>query len=188
MKSVKNLLLALLLCVLSYQPASAATPAVGGEFTLTSHHGNPWSLQQARGKLVLLMFGYTSCPDVCPIGLLTVQQIMQQLGEQSSSVQPLFISVDPQRDTPEVLKAYVSYFHPSLIGLTGTPAELADITRRYSTSYSHSGDSDSSSYLVDHSPNLYIIDAQGQLASIIPYGTPTDIVLDSVKRLLPPQQ
>lgn len=188
MKPNRTLWLALALGVMTCQPVGAATPAVGGDFTLTSHLGEPWSLQQARGKLVLLLFGYTSCPDVCPTGLLSIQQILQQLGEQAASVQPLFVSVDPQRDTPEVLNAYVSYFHPSLIGLTGSPATLADISHRYSTSYSHSGDTDSSSYLVDHSPNLYIIDARGQLQSIVPYGTPTDIILDNVKRLLPPQQ
>jgi len=182
------MLLALTLCTVLCRPVTAITPAPGGDFTLTDQYGEPWSLQQARGKLVLLLFGYTSCPDVCPTGLLTVQQILQQLGDRAASVQPLFISVDPQRDTPEVLKAYVGYFHPTLIGLTGQPETLDDISRRYRTSYSYGAAAATSGYSVDHSSSLYVIDAQGQLTSIIPFGTPTDIILDSVQRLLPPQQ
>lgn len=180
-----HLWLALTLCTALCRPAAAVSPSPGGDFTLTDHHGEAWSLQDARGKLVLLMFGYTSCPDICPTGLLTVQQILQNLGERAASVQPLFISVDPQRDTPDVLKVYVGYFHPSLIGLTGQPAVLDDISRRYRTSYGYSGDTGSANYVVDHSTSLYVIDGQGQLTSIIPYGTPTDIILDSLDRLLP---
>ena len=188
MKSSGYLHLWLALTVLTVLPwpATAGSPSPGGDFTLTDHHGEAWSLRDARGKLVLLMFGYTSCPDVCPTGLLTVQQVLRNLGDQASSVQPLFISVDPQRDTPDVLKSYVGYFHPSLIGLTGQPALLDDVCRRYHTSYGYSGDTASANYFVDHSSSLYVIDGQGQLASIIPFGTPADIILDSLQRLLPP--
>ena len=188
MKSSRTLLLTLALGIALSQFVAAASPVPGGDFTLTDHQGEPWSLQDARGKLVLLIFGYTSCPDVCPTSLLTVQQVMRALEDQAGSVQPLFVSVDPKRDTPDVLTKYVGYFHPALIGLNGEPATLADICRRYSTSYSYSGDTSSSSYVVNHSSSLYIIDEQGQLVSIIPYGTPTDIVIDSVRRFLPAKQ
>jgi len=188
MKSSRTLLLTLALGVLLSQFAMATSPVPGGDFTLTDHQGEPWSLQLARGKLVLLIFGYTSCPDVCPTSLLTVQQVMRALADQADSVQPVFVSVDPKRDTPDVLKKYVGYFHPAMIGLTGEPATLADVCERYRTTCSDSGDTSSSSYVVNHSSSLYLIDDKGQLASIIPYGTPTDIVIDSVRRFLPAKQ
>ena len=186
MKLTRYLLLLMMLGAAPYQPAVAVTPEPGGDFTLTDHQGEPWSLQDARGKLVLLIFGYTSCPDVCPTSLLTVQQVLRALGDQADSVQPLFVSVDPKRDTPDILKNYLGYFHPSIIGLTGEPAMLADISQNYRTSYSYSGDTSSSSYIVNHSSSLYLIDEQGQLASIIPYGTPNSIVIDTIRRFLPP--
>ncbi len=183
----QHLLLTLILGTMLYQSALAVSSEPGGDFTLTDHQGEAWSLLNARGKVVLLIFGYTSCPDVCPTSLLTVQQVLGMLGEQADSVQPLFVSVDPKRDTPDVLKDYLGYFHPSIIGLSGEPANLTDISQRYRTSYSYGGDTAAPSYAVNHSSSLYVIDTRGQLANIIPYGTPTDIIVDSVKRLLPPK-
>lgn len=180
----RRLLLALIMFIALCRPAFAAQPSRDGDFSLIDHDGNAWSLQDARGKLVLLQFGYTSCPDVCPTGLLSIQQVMQKLGDRAGSVQPLFVSVDPKRDTPDVLKAYVDYFHPSIIGLTGKPAILDDISQRYHTAYSYSGDAGSSDYDVNHSSSLYVIDAEGRLTNIVPYGTPADVILDNVNRLL----
>ncbi len=187
-KRYSRYIAALTLCLRLFQPASATTPGPGGDFTLTDHNGGSWSLQEARGKVVLLIFGYTSCPDVCPTSLLTLQKIMRRLGKRAAEVQPLFVSVDPERDTPEILKRYVAYFDPSIIALTGPRDILDNITRRYRTSYRYTGSTDSSGYLVDHSSSLYVIDASGQLVSIVPYGTPDDIIFNSILKLLPPQK
>ena len=183
----QHLLLSLIAGSLLYQSAMAISSEPGGDFTLTDHLGEAWSLQNARGKVVLLVFGYTSCPDVCPTSLLTVQQVLGTLGDQADSVQPLFVSVDPKRDTPAVMKNYLGYFHPSIIGLSGELSMLKNISQHYRTSFGYSGDTDSPSYVVDHSSSLYVINDQGELTNIIPYGTPADIIVDSVKRLLPPE-
>ncbi|MEZ5593493.1 MAG: SCO family protein [Gammaproteobacteria bacterium] len=106
-----------LFCILLLPICSNAE--LGGDFTLTDHNGQPYHLQQDQGKIILLSFGYTSCPDVCPLTLAVVTATLRQLGERAAQVRPLFISVDPQRDTPPLLKSYVEHFHPSIIGLTG---------------------------------------------------------------------
>lgn len=167
--------------------ASADTTAdtsIGGDFSLIDHDSNNYSLRDARGKLVILVFGYTSCPDICPTSLLSMKTILQQLGERASNIQPLFVSVDPERDTPAVLKNYVAYFHPSIIGLTGSLSTLKTVSQRYQALFNHSGDVASDSYLVNHSSNFYIIDAQGHLVSIIPFGTPVDHIIRVIEKFL----
>ena len=96
-----------------------------GPFALTDHTGKKVTDEDYRGKFMLIAFGYTYCPDVCPTGLQTMSVVMDLLGEQADWVQPIFITIDPERDTPEVMKEYVAAFHPSLIGLTGTPQQIA---------------------------------------------------------------
>lgn len=160
---------------------------IGGDFTLTDHNGQPYELSAARGKLVLLFFGYTSCPDVCPITMLTVQTLLKRLGKRASQVQPLFVSVDPTRDTPAVLKQYLAYFHPSIIGLTGSSADLLRVTQQYSTIYRDPGDKPADSYVVEHSSNMYVIDAGGVLSGIIPYGTPADSIYETLLPQIPVQ-
>jgi len=183
--------LAAALCLLavsagsSVQAANTPNTPVGGDFTLTSASGSPFSLHDARGKVVLMVFGYTSCPDICPTMLLKLQVVLKQLGKHARDVQALFVSVDPGRDTPEVLRKYVAYFDPSIIALTGSPQRLTEITHHYHTFYRYRGDTTSNNYEVDHGTNLYVIDQHGLLAQIIPFGTPVENIVASVESLLP---
>ena len=159
------------------------TNELGGDFQLTDHHGNNFDLKQLRGKVSLLFFGYTHCPDVCPTELANMSRLLKQLDRESGKVQGLFISVDPERDTPERLSQYVPYFHPKLIGLTGSVADVKSVTSAYKvhSTFQKTGGKDLQ-YLVDHSANLFIIDGNGKLAQIIPFGFPQAHILEAVKR------
>jgi len=147
-------------------------PPPGGDFTLTSVHG-PVSLHDFRGKWVLLYFGYTYCPDICPTNLGNLSVAWRQLPpEQQKQVQILFVSVDPKRDTPERLQQYVDYFGANIIGLTGSKTVIDEITQRYGVVYRMVPVKDSAmGYLVDHSAFTYLIDPQGRLITQLPHGT-----------------
>ena len=169
-------------------PAKKATIEmhVGGDFTLTDHHGNPFHLKQLRGKLTLIFFGYTHCPDVCPTELASLGRILKQLPpEDADKIQGLFITVDPERDTAKVLSQFVPYFHADLIGLTGTTTAIKSVMQAYRvhTSIDKTKRKDKH-YFVDHSANLYIVDDTGTLAQIVPFGFPENHILDIVKTRL----
>ena len=155
---------------------------IGGDFTLTDHNSQPFKLEQLRGKLVMVFFGYTYCPDICPTELATMAKLLKQLGNDSDKVSALFISVDPERDTPEKLKNYVPFFSPHLVGLTGTQDEIDKVTKAYRIQTKiHSKKENSDYYLVDHSANLYVIGEQGKLIHIIPFGLPAEHILNVLK-------
>ena len=165
---------------------SNTQPNIGGDFTLTDHNNKPFELQQMRGKLVIIFFGYTFCPDICPTELATMAKLLKELdtegGNLSNKVSSLFISVDPDRDTPEKLKNYVPFFSPDLIGLTGTKEEVEKVTKAYRIQTKiHAKKENSDYYLVDHSANLYVIDGQGKLIHIIPFGLPSEHILQVLK-------
>ncbi|MCW8906011.1 MAG: SCO family protein [Sedimenticola sp.] len=174
--------LALLLIVPS-SPAWATRPASAVDFTLTDHHGNLFQLEQLRGKLVLLSFGYTYCPDICPTELAALSRVLNALGDKAQQVQGVFISLDPQRDTPGVLKNYLAYFHEDLIGLTGSGEAIRKVARQYQVRYRKHEQPDGS-YSMDHSANLYIVDRQGRLSTVVPYGLPPEHVLRVVNAML----
>ena len=156
---------------------------LGGDFRLTDHNGDSFDLKQLRGKVSLLFFGYTHCPDVCPTELANMARLLKQLKTESDNVQGLFVSVDPVRDTPERLSQYVPYFHPKLIGLTGTEAAVKTVTSAYKVhSNVQKTEGKDLQYLVDHSANLFIIDGNGKLAQIVPFGFPQAHILEAVKR------
>lgn len=156
--------------------------SIGGGFTLTDHNSKRFELKQLRGKLVMLFFGYTYCPDICPTELATMAKLLKALGDDSDKVSALFISVDPERDTPEKLKNYVPFFSPDLIGLTGTKVEIDKVTKAYRVQTKiHSRKENSDYYLVDHSANLFVIDGQGKLIHLIPFGLPTEHILNVLK-------
>lgn len=163
-------------------PAMAASP--GGDFQLRAHDGNLWSTLQARGKVVVLSFGYTFCPDVCPTALATVASALRQLGADAEQVQPLFISLDPDRDTLDKLRQYVQWFHPSMIGLTGAPGELKRVAESYRVRYEFVGKREEERYTVDHAANLYLIDREGKLTGILPHGLPPAALVDAIRRSL----
>jgi len=182
-----QLLFAVWLCMATGSASIAAAPDTppNDAFTLIDEQGNPFRITTTRGKVVVLFFGYTSCPDVCPTTLLSVKALMNRLGDDANMIQPIFVSVDPGRDTPEILRRYTDYFHPSIIGVTGSQDALRQLVRRYHTSYRYEGKTDSGNYVVDHTSDLYILNPQGTLVQAIPYGTPTDVVVERVRTLLP---
>ncbi len=152
-----------------------STPSrVGGKFMLQDHHGRFFTDQDMRGKLHLIYFGYTFCPDVCPTSLLALSSALNQLGEQANEVQSYFITVDPARDTPEALKTYVSYFHPSMIGLTGTQAMTDRVAELYRVKYEKVIDPtrDPDHYIIDHSAGLYLMAPDGSFITKFAHGLP----------------
>lgn len=157
---------------------------VGGEFKLTTHLNQPYSSNEAKGKVVLVFFGFTHCPDVCPNTLSTIQTVLGQLGEQAHKVQPLFITVDPKRDTPETLSNYLKYFGNNFIGLTGTSEEIDNVIKQFRGFYSYEGNVTSGHYTVDHTSNLYIIDTNGEVTNIIPHGLPAKAITPIIEKLL----
>ena len=178
--SVRGLLFC---CLMSVAPVQGHSEEIGGDFSLTDHHGRPFELSQLRGQLVLLFFGYTFCPDICPTELSNLAAVLDGLGGQAQQVQGLFVSLDPQRDTPEVLRNYTRYFDPTLIGLTGSTDGVDRVARLYRVKYQRHKQADGG-YSLDHSANLYVIDRQGRLAAVVPYGLPPEHVLQLVHDLL----
>jgi protein SCO1/2 len=142
------------------------------DFELDAANGQTVRLSDFKGKLVLLYFGYTFCPDVCPTSLSKLGKTMDILGKQADDVQVIMISVDPERDTPEVLAEYVSFFHPGFIGVTGTPDKIAEVATLYGIYYQAHEGTAASGYLVDHTASVIVIDQDGYLKLVFPYTTP----------------
>ena len=164
--------------------ASAPT-AAGGDFVLQSATG-PLRLKDFRGKLVLLYFGYTACPDVCPTNLAMLGMALRALRpEERARVQVIFISVDPERDAPAHLETYAAYFHPDIIGATGGASQLRDLAKRYGAVYRVSEDPGSAmGYLIDHSANTYLVDRQGHLREALGHATPAEQIVAMLRRYL----
>ena len=178
-----------------WQPASDGEPVhrqldlaeapTGGDFELAGKDG-PVALADFRGKVVLLYFGYTWCPDICPTNLAIIAYALKQLTPaERERVQVLFVSVDPARDTPERLAEYTAYFDPGIIGITGSEAQIAAAAARYGAAYRRVEQSDSAmGYLVDHSAFTYLIDQDGRLVEALAHATPADQTLARVRALL----
>lgn len=167
-------------------PARTDRPDFGGDFSLTNQHGQPFQLTQLRGKVVLLFFGYTFCPDMCPMTMAHITEVLTRLGDARAEVAPVFISLDPQRDTPAAINTYVTHFSPQLTGLTGTPAEVARVAAQYHVSYNtvDSGSQNSKDYLINHTTAIFLIDRQGALRNYVAYNEPTDRLVAAVQALL----
>ena len=157
-------LIPVLAIVMSF-PAIGAQVPEGGNFTLTSHHGDgaKISLQDYRGKVVLLTFGYTHCPDICPMTLTRLQQVIKLLERRHDEIQALFVTFDPERDTPEHLKTYMAHFGPKFMGLTGAEADIAKVSRQYGVSYRKQESKSAAGYLFAHTDYVFVIDRQGDL-------------------------
>ena len=149
---------------------------------LTRADGEPFHLSEQRGKIVLLFFGYTSCPDVCPTTMAELKQAMNQLGDQSDRVQVVFISVDPGRDTPELIQKYVQHFNPNFVGLSGPFDELQKIWDEYGI-YRAQATTDAN-YSVDHTARLTLVDADGNLRLSYGFQTPVEDIVHDIKLLL----
>jgi cytochrome oxidase Cu insertion factor (SCO1/SenC/PrrC family) len=155
---------------------------IGGPFTLTDHTGERRSLADYRGKVVLLYFGYTFCPDVCPTDLAQIASLLRSLGEQAGEVQALYVTVDPERDTPSQLSAYVKAFDPRIVGLTGSVEEVRSVANRYKAYFAKVPAA--GQYLMEHSANMYIVDRQGRFAGSLPPGTKAERLADVVRERL----
>ncbi|MDH3691412.1 MAG: SCO family protein [Gammaproteobacteria bacterium] len=146
----------------------------GGPFTLIDHHGNTVSDKDFAGRFMLIFFGYTYCPDICPTNLTTMAQALKDLGDAGDAVQPLFISVDPERDTIEVLEKYVNFFHPRLIGLRGSEEQVSAAAHAYKI---HRGkvitqnQTSTDDYLVNHSSITYLMGPTGDFVTLFPHDT-----------------
>ena len=184
-----RLLPALLLCLATLLGACSEPPRFastdlstvdwGKDFALTDHTGKPRRLADFRGKAVVLFFGYTQCPDVCPTTLSTMREAMTLLGEDATRVQVLFATVDPARDTPALLAQYVPAFHHSFIGLYGDDATIAAVARDFKVFYAKREGSKPDSYSIDHSTGSYAFDPQGRLRLLIRHGeTPANVAAD----------
>lgn len=135
---------------------------IGGPFELTDQDGRRVSDKQFRGKLMLVYFGYTFCPDICPTTMLDVSQAMEHLGKDADQVQPVFITVDPERDTPAELKKFLANFDPRAVALTGTTAEIQAVAKAYRIYYARAKGSSERDYLMDHMSIVYLMDRQGK--------------------------
>ncbi|CBX22877.1 SCO family protein [Neisseria lactamica] len=162
------------------------TEDIGGDFTLTDGDGKPFSLSDLKGKVVILSFGYTHCPDVCPTELLTYSDTLKQLGDQAKDVKVVFVSIDPERDTPEIIGKYAKQFNPDFIGLTATGDQsLPVIKQQYRVvSAKVNQKEDGENYLVDHSSGAYLIDKNGEVAIFSPYGSEPETIAADVRTLL----
>ncbi len=159
---------------------------IGGAFEMTAHTGGTVTDKTFEGKLRLVFFGYTFCPDVCPTTLNTVALALDALGDKAASVQALFITVDPARDTPEVLAGYAPAFHPDILGLSGTPEQTASIAKSYKAYFAKVEDSgeDPNTYLMDHTVFIYLMGRDGEFLSLFSYpAKPEDMAREIAKHL-----
>jgi protein SCO1/2 len=155
---------------------------VGGPFDLVDHMGHRRTEAAFRGKLVVLYFGYTFCPDVCPTELQAISLALDRLGSAAEAVQPLFITVDPERDTPARLAEFVSSFHPTLIGLTGSLAEIRKTAIAYKVFFArHASRGD---YAVDHTGFVYLVGRDGRFLKYLPPGSTPDEIADAMRQQL----
>lgn len=176
--SAKILLIVLALTVSATMVTEAANR---GPFSLVTHKGEKVTDESFLGRYMLVFFGYTNCPDVCPTDLQVMSEAMDMLGVQSKRVQPLFITLDPERDTEEVMADYVRNFHPKLIGLTGTKKQIGAAAKIYGIQKRkfYPPDGDNTDYLLDHSAAIILIGPDGGGLSMFPHGiSPEDIVKD----------
>lgn len=154
-------------------------------FSLTDHTGKPRTLQDFRGKLVVVFFGYTQCPDVCPTTMAKMATVMKELGPASKDVQVLFITLDPERDTQELLNAYVPAFHPSFIGLRGDAEATARTAKEFKVFYAKtpSGD-DPKNYMVDHMTGSYVFDREGRVRLLVRHEAEPGAIASDLRQLL----
>ena len=170
------------------QPSFASVDITGAnyakDFELTDHNGQVRRLPDFKGKVVVMFFGFTQCPDVCPTSMAELAEIKQMLGKDGDRLQGLFVTVDPERDTPEVLKGYMANFDPSFIALTTTPEKLAILAKDYKVYYKKVPGKTPTSYTMDHSAGSYIYDPKGNLRLFTRYGSGAKVLASDIAQLL----
>ena len=172
------------------KPAFSGIDITGADyaqgFKLTDHNGQTRTLADFKGKAVVLFFGYTQCPDVCPTSMSELAEAKRLLGADGDRLQGLFVSVDPARDTPEIMKAYMANFDPTFLALYDTPQGLPDLAKAFKVYYKKVEGSTPTSYTMDHSAGSYVYDAEGRVRLYHRYGSGAQALASDVKRLLKP--
>jgi protein SCO1/2 len=153
-------------------------------FTLTDHTGKPRTLADFKGKVVLMFFGYTQCPDVCPTTMAEMAGVMQKLGPQADQVQVLFVTLDPERDTQELLASYVPAFDKRFIGLRGTPDQTAKVAKDFKVFYAKVPGKEPGSYTIDHTAGSYVFDREGRPRLFIRHAGGADPIVHDIRQLL----
>ena len=162
-----------------FKPQTASAVPIGGPFALVDNTGTPVTDEDFRGRLMMITFGYTFCPDVCPMSLQDMSLAMDELADDADDVALVFVSVDPARDTVEQLASYVELFHPNLVGLTGSEEDIAAAAKAYRVYYTRHDEEGGDDYLVDHSTFIYVMGPDGQYLQHFGYGTsPQDMATE----------
>lgn len=169
----------------SARSVSTGQALVGGPFALTGPGGKTVRDSDFRGKYMLIYFGFAQCPDICPAALQVISTALDQIGDKVKKVQPIFITLDPERDAPDVMAAYVSAFHPKMIGLTGTPETIAKAAKAYRVFYRKVPDPGSANaYTVDHSSIVYLMGPDGKFVTHFTHGTDPDVMAKRLKEVI----
>ena len=154
------------------------------DFQLTDHNGQPRNIKDFAGKVVVVFFGFTQCPDVCPTALAELAEVKRTLGKDGDRLQGIFVTVDPDRDTPEVLKGYMANFDPSFLALRGTPEQLAAMAKDFKVYYKKVDGKTPTSYTMDHSAGSFVYDTQGRIRLYTRYGSGAQALADDIRLLL----
>lgn len=163
----------------------SGTALIGGPFSLTGTDGKTVTDKDFSGRYMLVFFGFTHCPDICPAELQVIAQALDRLGDKASKVVPVFITLDPERDTPKAMGDYVKSFGPSFVGLTGSPGAIATAAKAYRVAYTKVEDKASpNDYSVDHSALVYLMDPQGKYLAHFTYGTSAEDMAQALNRFL----
>jgi len=168
--------------LLSWSAAPARAEITNTSFELTDHRGKRLSDMDLRGKHLLVFFGYTYCPDICPVALTNIAETLDHLGENAKKVTPIFVTLDPQRDTPEQLAGYVPHFHPTIIGLTGSADMIKQMATNYAVTYDTVTEGDD--YLINHSGGVYVIDPSGAYLGFFDFDEPPEAVANTIGEML----
>ena len=170
------------------KPSFKGTDITGADFArrlaLTDHHGKPRTLDDFKGKVVVVFFGYTQCPDVCPTTLAALREVREKLGADGDRLQVLFVTVDPERDTEQLLAQYVPAFHPDFLGLRGDADATAQVAKEFKIFYNKNAGKTPTSYTMDHSAGVFIFDSQGRIRLFGSHGYSVDQYLHDIRLLL----
>jgi len=168
----------------SYNAVDITGATYGKSLSLTDAEGRPRTLADFNGKYVVVFFGFTQCPDVCPGTLAELAQVKKALGPDGDKVQGVFVTVDPERDTAEVLKGYVTAFDPSFVALRGTPEQIAATAKDFKVFYAKVPGKEPGSYTMDHTAGSYVFDTKGNVRLFTRYGTGADALTSDLKQLM----
>lgn len=164
-------------------PPQLSRPMIGGAYTLTNHRGETVTDQTFRGKTQLVFFGFTHCPDICPTALTLISDLLEQIGPAADRIQPIFITVDPERDTPQALARYVEAFHPSLVGLTGTPDQVATAAAAFKVFYRKMPRPDGD-YFMEHSGSIYVLAPDGSFRGTLDIHESPEVARERLQKIL----